>query len=54
MLAVSLIAMAQGAATHRLRQPSDVGPERTVELVTQLAWGGVSALIRPDFVYEDA
>ena len=29
-------------------------PERTVELVTQLAWGGVSALIRPDFVYEDA
>ena len=42
MLAVSLIAMAQGAATHRLRQPDDVGPERTVELVTQLAWGGVS------------
>jgi AcrR family transcriptional regulator len=54
MLAVSLISMAQGAATHRLRQPSDVGPERTVELVSQLAWGGVSALIRPDFVYEDA
>jgi hypothetical protein len=46
--------MAQGAATYRLRQPSDAGPERTVELVTQLAWGGVSALIRPDFEYEDA
>ena len=54
LLAVSLIAMAQGAATHRLRKPDDVNPERTVELVTQLAWGGVSALIRPDFVYEDA
>ena len=22
--------------------------------ILQLAWGGVSALIRPDFVYEDA
>lgn len=54
LLAVALIAMAQGAATHRLRKPDDVAPERTVELVTQLAWGGVSALIRPDFVYEDA
>ena len=54
MLAVSLISMAQGAATYRLRQPSEVGPERTIELVSQLAWGGVSALIRPDFEYEDA
>ena len=54
LLAVSLVAMAQGAATHRLRKPDDVAPARTVELVTQLAWGGVSALIRPDFVYEDA
>jgi AcrR family transcriptional regulator len=54
LLAVSLVAMAQGAATHRLRKPDDVAPARTVELVTQLAWGGVSALIRPDFLYEDA
>ena len=35
LLAVSLIAMAQGAATHRLRKPDDVGPERTVELVEE-------------------
>ena len=54
ILAVSLISMAQGAATYHLRQPTDVGSERTVHLVTQLAWGGVSALIRPDFVYQDA
>jgi AcrR family transcriptional regulator len=54
ILAVSLIAMAQGAATYRLRQPTAVDAQRTVHLVTQLAWGGVSALIRPDFVYEDA
>ncbi|MBO3083711.1 TetR/AcrR family transcriptional regulator [Cellulomonas sp. zg-ZUI188] len=54
ILAVSLISMAQGAATYRLRQPTEVSAERTVHLVTQVAWGGVSALIRPDFVYEDA
>lgn len=54
LLAASLIAMAQGAATHRLRRQDESGPERTVELVAQLAWAGVAGLIRPDFVYEDA
>lgn len=53
-LAVSLIAMAQGAATHRLRTTPVADAGMTAELVTQLAWGGVAGLVRPDFVYEDA
>lgn len=53
-LAVSLIAMAQSAATHRFRTSGDVDAERTADLVAELAWGGVAGLIRPDFVYEDA
>jgi AcrR family transcriptional regulator len=60
LLGASLIAMAQGAATHHLRTsgtdaPRDAsGTERTIDLVAQLAWGGVEGLIRPDYVYEDA
>ena len=61
LLGASLIAMAQGAATHHLRSrtPADAAPdaagaERTIDLVAQLAWGGVEGLIRPDFEYEDA
>lgn len=53
-LAVSLIAMAQGAATHRLRTTPVADAAVTAELVTQLVWGGVAGLVRPDFVYEDA
>ncbi|GCE78388.1 TetR/AcrR family transcriptional regulator [Cellulomonas biazotea] len=53
-LAVSLIAMAQGAATHRLRSTPVADAGLTAELVTQLAWGGVAGLVRPDFVYEEA
>jgi AcrR family transcriptional regulator len=53
-LAVALIAMAQGAATHRFRSAAGVDAEGTADLVAELAWGGVAGLIRPDFVYEDA
>ena len=53
LLATALTGMAQSAATHRFRQGSAVGVEDATELVARLAWGGVSALIRPDFEYGD-
>lgn len=53
VVAVSLIALAQGAASHRLRAGADVDTERTAELVTRLAWAGVSGLIRDDFEYDE-
>lgn len=51
ILAVALISLAQGAATHRYRQPDDAGHEHAAELVTRLAWAGVQGLIRTDFEY---
>jgi len=51
ILAVSLIALAQGAATHRFRQADEDGNEHAAELVTRLAWAGVQGLIRDDFEY---
>lgn len=51
ILAVALISLAQGAATHRYRQPDDEGHEHAAELVTRLAWAGVQGLIRADFEY---
>jgi AcrR family transcriptional regulator len=61
LLGASLIAMAQGAATHHLRsraagegQPDAGETARTIDLVTQLAWAGVAGLVRPDYAYEDA
>ncbi|WP_029291053.1 TetR/AcrR family transcriptional regulator [Cellulomonas sp. HZM] len=52
ILAVSLIALAQGAATHRMRSADDEADrDHAVELVTRLAWAGVQGLIRDDFEY---
>ncbi|GAA3804218.1 TetR/AcrR family transcriptional regulator [Cellulomonas soli] len=46
LLATSLIAMAQGAATHRFRGGSTLGMEESVDLVARLCWGGVAGLAR--------
>jgi AcrR family transcriptional regulator len=61
LLGASLIAMAQGAATHHLRArattdavPGAADAQRTIDLVAQLAWAGVEGLIRPDYEYQDA
>ena len=54
LLAMSLVAMAEGAARYRLRHGAGVDAERTVALLTELAWGGVAGLVRPDYAYEDA
>ena len=48
MLAASLTAMAQAAATHRTRAPSGPGPKAAADLVARLAWGGIEGLLRPD------
>ena len=48
MLAASLTAMAQAAATHRFRSPGGPDAAQTAELVAQLAWRGVAGLLRPD------
>lgn len=53
-LAAALIAFSQGAATHRMRQPSTLGREDAAELMTQLLWAGVQSLVRADFRYGDA
>jgi AcrR family transcriptional regulator len=52
MLATSLTAMAQVAATHRLRVAGAPSADETAELVGRLAWGGVAGLIRPDYEYD--
>jgi AcrR family transcriptional regulator len=58
ILAVALISLAQGAATHRYRSAEDgtedAGHEHAAELVTRLAWAGVQGLIRPDFEYAES
>ena len=53
IIAVSLIALAQGAATYRFRQGDALDPESTAALVTRLAWAGVAGLIREDFEYDE-
>lgn len=53
VIAVSLIALAQAAATHRLRQSGELEPEHTADLVTRLAWAGVQGLVRDDFAYDE-
>jgi AcrR family transcriptional regulator len=53
VIAVSLISLAQGAATHRFRQSDTLDPEHVADLVTRLAWAGVQGLIRPDFAYDE-
>lgn len=53
MLAVSMTAMAQVAATHRFRAPHGPSPAAAADLIARLAWGGVAGLIRDDFEYED-
>lgn len=53
MLAASMIAMTQAAATHRYRSPDGPGPAEAADLISRLAWGGVAGLIRSDFEYED-
>ncbi len=53
IVAVSLISLAQGAATHRLRSADALDADHAVELVTRLAWAGVLGLLRPDLEYED-
>lgn len=47
-VAVALVAMAQGAAIHRLRQPDAPSTTRTADLVAQLAWAGVAGLVRSE------
>ncbi|MCC2309766.1 TetR/AcrR family transcriptional regulator [Cellulomonas chengniuliangii] len=53
MLAASMTAMAQVAATHRFRSPDGPGPAEAADLVARLAWGGVAGLVRDDFEYDD-
>ena len=53
VIAVSLISLAQGAATHRLRGADELAAEHAAELVTRLAWAGVQGLVRPDFSYDE-
>lgn len=45
-VAVALVAMAQGAAIHRLRQDEAPSAEQTADLVARLAWAGVAGLVR--------
>ena len=47
-VAVALVAMAQGAAIHRLRQPGAPSTEQTADLVARLAWAGVAGLVRSE------
>lgn len=47
-VAVALVAMAQGAAIHRLRQPSAPSSDETADLVARLAWAGVAGLVRSE------
>lgn len=44
-VSAALVAMAQGAAVHRLRQAGTLTAEATTDLVSRLAWGGVGGLI---------
>ncbi|WP_146842268.1 TetR/AcrR family transcriptional regulator [Cellulomonas composti] len=53
VIAVSLISLAQGAATYRFRQGPELDAEQTAELVTRLAWAGVAGLVRDDFEYDE-
>jgi len=53
VIAVSLVSLAQGAATHRLRSGDEIDHEHTADLVTRLAWAGVRGLVRPDYRYDD-
>jgi len=46
MLAAALAAMAQAAATHRIRTKSGPDPDAAAELVAQLAWNGIEGLLR--------
>jgi AcrR family transcriptional regulator len=47
-VAVGLVAMAQGAAIHRLRREDAPGADETADLVARVAWAGVAGLVRPD------
>jgi hypothetical protein len=47
-VAVALVAMAQGAAIHRMRDDDAPGAQETADLVARLAWAGVAGLVRPD------
>ena len=47
-IAVALVAMAQGAAIHRLRHAGAPDAEHTADLVARLAWAGVAGLVRAD------
>ncbi|GIG30482.1 TetR/AcrR family transcriptional regulator [Cellulomonas marina] len=47
LASVALVALARGAATHRLRSPDGLGPDEAVELVTALSWDGVLGVARP-------
>ena len=46
-VAVGLVAMAQGAAIHRLRRDDAPSAEETADLVARVAWAGVAGLVRP-------
>ena len=45
-VAVALVAMAQGAAIHRLRHDDAPDSADTADLVARLAWAGVAGLVR--------
>ena len=46
-VAVALVAMAQGAAIHRLREDGAPSAEDTADLVAGVAWAGVAGLVLP-------
>ena len=47
-VAVALVAMAQGAAIHRLRHDDAPSSDETANLVARLAWAGVAGLVRAE------
>lgn len=50
LLAPSIAAMAQAAATRRLRVPGAAPARETAVLVSRLAWGGVADFLPPEAV----
>lgn len=47
-VSVALVAMAQGAAIHRIRQEDAPSGTETADLVARLAWAGVAGLVRTE------
>lgn len=52
LLAATLIGMAQGGATSRLRTDTGLTVDEAADLVARLAWGGVAGLVRSDYDYD--